>query len=42
KDYEFKNWMKHLAIWEHFLLVPFLLVPIIAIIQALFVGFLGR
>ena len=42
QDYEFCNWMKHLAIWEHFLLVPFLLVPIIAIIQALFVGFLGR
>ncbi|KGF09043.1 hypothetical protein HMPREF1633_12945 [Tissierellia bacterium S5-A11] len=41
-DYEFKNWMKHLAIWEHFLLVPFLLIPIIAMIQALFVGFLGR
>lgn len=41
-DYEFKNWMKHLAIWEHFLLFPFLLIPIIATIQALFVGFLGR
>ena len=23
KDYEFNNWMKHLAIREHFLLVPF-------------------
>ncbi|EFD05324.1 MAG: hypothetical protein E6005_06865 [Peptostreptococcus sp.] len=42
KDYEFNNWMKHLAIREHFLLVPFFLVPIIATIQALFVGFLGR
>jgi len=42
KDYEFNNWMKHLAIKEHFLLVPFLFIPIIAMIQALFVGFLGR
>ena len=42
KDYEFNNWMKHLAIREHFLFVPFFLVPIIATIQALFVGFLGR
>ena len=41
-DYEFSNWMKHLAIREHFLFVPFFLVPIIATIQALFVGFLGR
>ena len=38
KDYEFNNWMKHLTIREHFLLVPFFLVPIIATIQALFVG----
>ncbi|WP_455257065.1 hypothetical protein [Peptoniphilus asaccharolyticus] len=42
KDYAFNNWMKHLAIWEHFMLVPFLLIPIISAIQALFVGFLGR
>ena len=42
KDYEFNNWMKHLAVKEHFLLVPFLFIPIIAMIQALFVGFLGR
>lgn len=40
-DYEFHNWMKHLAITEHFLLVPFLLIPIITTIQALFVGLLG-
>ena len=25
KDYEFNNWMKHLAVKEHFLLVPFCL-----------------
>lgn len=42
KDYEFKNWMKHLAIMEHFLAFPFLLIPIISAVQALFVGFLGR
>lgn len=39
KDYEFKNWMKHLAIGEHFLLVPFLLIPILSSIQAVLVGF---
>lgn len=42
KDYEFKNWMKHLAIYEHFLLVPFLLIPIISAIQAVFVVFLWK
>ena len=42
KDYEFNNWMKHLALAEHFLLVPFLLVPIIAAIQALLLVFLIR
>lgn len=42
KDYEFNNWMKHLALTEHFLLAPFLLIPLISAIQALFVGFLGR
>ena len=42
KDYEFSNWMKHLAVIEHFLVVPFLLIPIIAAVQALLVGFLGR
>ncbi|WP_019189327.1 hypothetical protein [Levyella massiliensis] len=41
KDYEFKNWMKHLAIWEHFLFVPFLLIPIAAVVQAFIVGFLA-
>ena len=42
KDYEFSNWMKHLAVIEHFLVVPFLLIPIISAVQALLVGFLGR
>ncbi|VHO01575.1 hypothetical protein LC603019_01508 [Lawsonella clevelandensis] len=42
KDYEFKNWMKHLAIWEHFLFVPFLLIPIISVIQAFIIGVLVR
>ena len=42
KDYEFNNWMKHLALAEHFLLVSFLLVPIIAAIQALLLVFLIR
>lgn len=41
KDYEFKNWMKHLAIWEHFLFVPFLLIPIAAVVQAFVVEFLA-
>ena len=41
KDYEFKNWMKHLAIWEHFLFVPFLLIPIAAVVQAFSVEFLA-
>ncbi len=42
KDYEFTNWMKHLAVKEHFLAAPFLLIPIVSAIQALLVGFLGR
>ncbi|MGI5174382.1 hypothetical protein H0R92_12390 [Treponema sp. OMZ 840] len=42
EDYEFKNWMKHLAIAEHFLGFPFLLIPIISAAQALLVGFLRR
>ena len=42
KDYEFNNWMKHLAVMEHFLVVPFLLIPIVSAIQALLFGFLGR
>lgn len=41
KDYEFKNWMKYLAIWEHFLFVPFLLIPIAAVVQAFIVEFLA-
>ena len=41
KDYEFNNWMKHLAVIEHFLVAPFLLIPIVSIIQVLFIGFLG-
>lgn len=41
KDYEFKNWMKHLVIWEHFLFVPFLLIPIAAVVQAFVVEFLA-
>ena len=42
KDYEFNNWMKHLAVVEHFLKVPFLFIPVVSAIQALFIGFLGR
>ena len=42
KDYEFNNWMKHLAVVEYFLVVPFLFIPIVSAIQALFIGFLGR
>ena len=41
KDYEFKNWMKHLVIWEHFLFVPFLLIPIAAVVQAFIIEFLA-
>lgn len=41
KDYEFKNWMKHLALAEHFLFVPFLLIPIAAVVQAFVVEFLA-
>jgi len=42
KDYEFNNWMKHLAVMEHFLTVPFLLIPVISALQALLVEFLRR
>ena len=42
KDYEFNNWMKHLAVVEHFLVIPFLFIPVVSAIQALFIGFLGR
>ena len=41
-DYEFGNWMKHLAIMEHFVITPFLIIPFVAAIQALIVGLLGR
>lgn len=41
-DYEFGNWMKHLAIMEHFVLTPFLMIPFVAAIQALIVGLSGR
>lgn len=33
-DYEFGNWMKHLGLLEHFLLWPFILVPIYSAVQA--------
>ena len=42
EDYEFSNWMKHLAVIEHFVAVPFLIIPIVLAIQALIVGLLGR
>ena len=42
EDYEFSNWMKHLAVIEHFVAVPFLISPIVLAIQALIVGLLGR
>ncbi len=41
-DYELSNWMKHLAIMEHFVLAPFLILPFVAVAQALIVGLLGR
>lgn len=41
-DYEFSNWLKHLAIMEHFVVTPFLIIPFVAVIQALLVGLLGR
>ena len=41
-DYEFGNWMKHLAIMEHFVVTPFLIIPFITATQALIVGLLGR
>jgi hypothetical protein len=34
--------MKHLAVVEHFLVIPFLFIPVVSAIQALFIGFLGR
>lgn len=41
-DYVFGNWMKHLAIMEHFVVTPFLIIPFVAAIQAWIVGLLGR
>lgn len=40
-DYKFGNWMKYLAIKEHFILMPLLLIPIVSIIQAWLVVLLG-
>ena len=40
EDYKFGNWMKSLAIKEHFILMP-LLIPIVAIVQAWLVVLLG-
>ena len=37
-DYEFGNWMKHLAIKEHFVVTPFLIRSFVAAVQALIVG----
>ena len=42
EDYKFSNWMKHLAVIEHFVAVPFFIIPIVSAIQALLVGFLVR
>ena len=39
-DYEFSNWMRHLAIMEHFVVTPFLIIPFVAAVQALIVGIL--
>lgn len=41
-DYEFEDWMKHLAIMEHFVITPFLIIPFVAVIQTLVVAFFGR
>ncbi|MDU3137581.1 MAG: hypothetical protein E6704_08355 [Anaerococcus prevotii] len=41
EDYEFRNWMKHLAIKEHFILMPLLLIPIASIVEAWIVILLG-
>lgn len=41
RDYELINWMKHLAVMEFFLIVPFLLIPAVSVIQALLVGLLA-
>ena len=39
-DYEFSNWMRHLAIMEHFVITPFLIISFVAVVQALIVGIL--
>ena len=41
EDYEFRNRMKHLAIKEHFILMPLLLIPIASIVEAWIVILLG-
>jgi len=33
-DYEFCNWMKHLAIKEHFVVAPLIIIPLVSSIQA--------
>ena len=33
-DYEFGNWMKHLAIKEHFVVAPLIIVPLVSAIRA--------
>ena len=40
EDYKFRNWMRHLAIMEHFVVTPFLIIPFVAAVQALIVGIL--
>lgn len=42
EDYQFKNWMKHLALREHFFVVPFLLLPMISVFEAFLVGLLSE
>lgn len=42
EGYEFSNWMKHLAVIEHFLVAPFLFIPFVSVIQTLFIILLGR
>lgn len=37
-DYEFGNWMKHLAIMEQFVASPLLIVPFISAFRAFFLG----
>ena len=42
KDYEFNNWMNIWQLLNIFLVIPFLFIPVVSAIQALFIGFLGR